>query len=201
MINVIKNRIDKEGVGNVQSLVWKGDNYLLITGENIDGTLLVTQGLSEFDMPVPENYKEEKNIECYFLIPKYWDLNSTENPHFEWLLATLKKIKEHIKNNQWVVSGHTFNIPDLPEGKLKDAAFSSLLVVSPIETKILSNPIEFNTKKIIFRALVPVFKDEKDYNEARGLHKLLKIFLDKNISEKIDEFRFTSVRHRFLFWF
>ncbi|MGJ8660768.1 MAG: hypothetical protein ACSHXL_01895, partial [Bacteroidota bacterium] len=47
-------------------------------------SLLVTNGLSNYEMPVHERYKGREFNELFFCIPRYWDLDEKDNPNRQW---------------------------------------------------------------------------------------------------------------------
>jgi len=50
------------------------------------------------------------------------------------------------------------------------------------------------------KALCPIFKMEKDVKEARGNIEFLHRLRDNGITERLDEFRASVIKPRFLFW-
>lgn len=200
MIEILGDQFNKKPGFKLTEINFNGNEFLLIQYDGLDGTLVLSQGLSATKMVVPERYEQEAQIELYVLVPQHWSPIQLENPNLTWVLNTLSRLKKHIENGNWVASGHTITLSDLPEGKLKDAHFHNLMLMGPLEADILKTPLEYNHSSIHFKALVPIFKDEKEFKESKGFGRLLNKFQDKGVSEKLDEFRSTVVKHRFLFW-
>jgi hypothetical protein len=61
-------------------------------------------------------------------------------------------------------------------------------------------PVQLEDKTIHFWALIPLFGDEMDYKQGKGTVKLKKKFLIKGVTEKLDEFRQSSLKNRWLFF-
>jgi len=163
------------------------------------GTLLCTLDLGEYQMPVPPKYQSEATIELYFLLPEYWDA-SLENELFKWAVSRLIAIKNYLKTDHWAISGNTFSLGELPSGRLKDVGFSALLLLDPMAIEELKKPLLMGENARYFKVLTPVFKLEKDVKEARGMDKFLIRMVDKGVTEKLDEFRESVIKPRFLFW-
>jgi hypothetical protein len=72
--------------------------------------------------------------------------------------------------------------------------------MDPIALSELSSKIDVAGMEVQCKALCPIFKMEKDVKEARGNIKFLHRLRDKGITERLDEFRASVVKPRFLFW-
>lgn len=186
--------------GNVEIIRCESESLgLLRLEKEYLGTVLFTTDLSEVMMPVPSKYQQEASIELYFLLPDYWTLDGS-NPMFRWAVETLLRTKTYLKAGRWAISGHTFHIPALPDGKMKDAGFEALLLMDPILLQNVLVPITWGEKEIFFKALCPIFKKEKEVKEARGMEKFMERYVAIGNNEKVDEFRISSIKNSVLFW-
>jgi hypothetical protein len=61
-------------------------------------------------------------------------------------------------------------------------------------------PLIIDEKTVHFWALIPIFGDEMDYKQSKGTEKFRKKLISKGISEKLDEYRQSSLRNRWLFF-
>jgi len=183
----------------VQEITIGEDRLALILLGDSKGAVLCTLDLSKSRLPVPEPYHAEAVIELYFLLPEYWQFN-LENPLFYWAANRLIDINNYLSKGHWAISGHTFELGELPEGRFKEQGFSALLLMDPIALSELSSKIDVVGMEVQCKALCPIFKMEKDVKEARGNIKFLHRLRDKGITERLDEFRASVVKPRFLFW-
>ncbi|MEI8193158.1 MAG: suppressor of fused domain protein [Flavobacteriia bacterium] len=183
-----------------ETIEFQSHSFLKIHFSGLDGTLYVTLGLSDHTMKIPEKYKGESNVELYFFTPIHWETAEKNGALITWALQTLVKAKTYVMAGNWVLTGQTFDLTEVPEGKFKELNFVAMMLVPPHEAKFLSEPIVLENNQVSFRALVPVFKDEKEYKIARGFKKLWEKFHEKRTSEKLDEFRLPVVKNRILFW-
>lgn len=171
----------------------------LISLPNGKGHMLFTTSLGDYAMPVPQKYKDEERIELYLLLPSYWEVND-HSPLLLWAMSTLVAIVHYLKNKKWAIRGHTFSIRGLPEGKLKEANFEAFLLIEPLLLEELHQAIQIPEGKIHFKALCPIFRNEKDLKAAKGVERFVNRLKDKGVNEQVDEFRRSTVKSRFLFW-
>jgi hypothetical protein len=80
----------------VTRIPWKEVELGLLSLKEGRGQMLFTTNLSDYTMPVPENYKEFERIELYFLLPEYWS-SDMNDPLFQWAMDTLVSIKAYLK--------------------------------------------------------------------------------------------------------
>lgn len=155
-------------------------------------TVIMTNGLSEYEMNVPESLKGLEYNELYFCLPSYWDLEDIDNPNMNWVLPWIQRLTDYVLDKQtWFGHGHT-----MPCGK-------DMVSLSPTMHQnhlFLSNPIllekelEFlkvNEKNVHFLAIIPMFPDEMDYKQGKGTLKLMRKFLSHGVTELLDDYRKT----------
>jgi len=183
----------------VKRIEWKGEELGLLAFGEGKGQLLFTTNFANYPMPVPEKYAEFARIELYFLLPNYWK-TEVEDVLFQWAMETLIGIKNYLLQNRWAISGHTFSLQNLPESRFKESGFEALMLADPLSLEALKNPIDSNNGALYFKALIPIFKREKELKVARGIQYLIGKFADKGVNEMVDEFRISTVKSRFLFW-
>lgn len=161
-------------------------------------TVLMTNGLSEYVMPVPEKFKERANIELYFCLPSYWDL-TTENG--KWVIDWIQKLAKHcIEKEKWFGIGHTFpnGNPALPLSVTMKQKYLMLNTPYFLENELA--PIEEGNQNIHFLAIIPIFEDEMDYKMGKGTYKLLQKIEGKGISELLDDYRMSCLKSKWRFF-
>ncbi|MDC1403821.1 suppressor of fused domain protein [Crocinitomicaceae bacterium] len=163
--------------------------------------VLMTSGLSNYDMPVHERYKGRENVELFFCLPRYWDINEKDNPNRQWPADWLEKLVKHLQEkNGWFGPGHTIQCDKEFKALSETMKENHFIMVDPILLKEKLQPLQVGEKQIHFLGIIPMFGDEMDYKQGKGTHKLLKKFLAKGIDEKLDDFRETVLKSRFKFW-
>ena len=187
-VTQLQTRFSTDEISMIQN---KFGSFILISPENKYGNkILLTIGLSEFQMNVHEKHLDEEFNELYFYLPSYWDLNDEENPLMNWVFKWLEKLK----NGHTIATGKTL-VP--LSAKMLQNHF---ILAHPMElTKELA-PIRITNKTIHFLAVIPIFEDEMDYKQGKGTAKLFKKFVQSNVTEKLDEFRKTVLRTRWNFF-
>lgn len=201
MINELENRFGDNKVKSVKEI----SDTLRIQKVEMNFTspvtVLMTNGLSRIDMPVHEKYKGRENVELYFCLPSYWDLEENDNPNRNWPIFWLEKLATRLETEAvWYGPGHTFQIGQLGEPLSELVQQSQLMMVDPILLKEELKPLRVGDKTIHFLALMPIYSDELEFKQAKGTNKLVEKFRMKNITEKLDDFRETVLKSRWKFW-
>ena len=66
----------------------------------------------------------------------------------------------------------------------------------PISLQIDLAPIPLKDKEIGFLAVIPIFSDEMDYKQGKGTVKFFNKLQGAGITEKLDDFRRTSLKSK-----
>jgi hypothetical protein len=163
-------------------------------------TILMTDGLSNYKMPVPDKYLGREFNELYFCLPSYWDWDNSENPNSMWIYTWIRKMAKYvIENETWFGVGHS-----VPSGK-ELLPFSPIMkqnhffLSDPILLEQELEPIVFVDRTVYFLAIIPIFKDEMDYKQARGAFKFLQKLNTANVTEKLDDYRSTVLKSKWRF--
>ena len=163
--------------------------------------VLITSSFHVYQMSVPEKLNGFEFGQLYFCIPEYWDLTDPENPEIRWLFEWLNRITTYtINNNTWLGDGHTYNCTKYGKQLSTTIRQDHLFISNPIFLEDELTPVELEDKTIHFWALIPIFGDEMDYKQGKGTVKLKKKFLTKGVTEKLDEYRQTSLKTRWNFF-
>ncbi len=159
--------------------------------------LWVTNGLSNYKMPVYEKYLGREYNELFFCLPSYWELNEVDNPNRQWPVLWLEKLANHVRNkNLWFGPGHTVLCNKDYSSLSEIMKPNHLMLVEPILLKQELEPINCDDKTINFLGVLPIYSDEMDYKQAKGTKKLLDKFHLKKVDEKLDDFRETVLKSR-----
>lgn len=158
-------------------------------------TVICTNGLSEFRMPVPEKLKDRAYNELCFCLPSYWEWEDIENPNMNWIFPWLQKLSKHVvEKNTWYAHGHTFtnekDITPLSPTMLQN----NLMLSDPILLENELQPISVEDKLVRFLTIIPIFEDELEYKHMKGTFKFMQKLTAKGTSELLDDFRKTSLR-------
>jgi hypothetical protein len=158
-------------------------------------TVICTNGLSEYKMPVPETMEERTYNELCFCLPSYWEWENLENPSMNWIFPWIQKLTKHvIEKETWFGHGHT-----IPNGK-ELPPFSPtmkqnhLFLSDPIALEKELQPVKHSGKMVHFLTIIPIFSDEMDFKQAKGTFKFLQRLSNKGVDEILDDYRTTVMR-------
>src|SRR5690554_3186986 len=171
--------IDKFGKNNVSSIQLSDNDYISILKVNIQTKfskcIIVTNGLSNYKMPVPEQYKGQKFNEIYFCLPSYWDIDDKINPNTRWPLEILQKLaKNVVENNTWYGRGHTISNGNPPRPLSEMMKQKHFVLTAPIAMEDFLRPISIEDKTVHFLAVVPVFENELKLKETKGYRRWIR---------------------------
>lgn len=173
------------------------DLLLLDIETKIPMKILMTDGLSEYKMSVPEKHTGREFNEIYFALPSYWEIEEKENPLMRWPIDQIQKLAKHVVENEtWYGPGHTFSNGNPPAPLSENMKQNHLVLTEPILLEDLFQPLSLNEKTIHFLAIVPLFEDEFDRKMSSGYFKFIRKFRARNGNEILDDFRTSIYRSR-----
>jgi hypothetical protein len=162
--------------------------------------ILVTSGMSDLPMHVPEGLEAHQYAELCILLPANWPLSQEafKDENNYWPVRWLKEIARFPHEYEtWVGWGHT--IPNGSEAApfAGNTGLGCMLLLPSI-----SLPEDFVTLKtkdglsINFYCLYPLYKEELDYKLKEGCDKLLDKFEEHEISDVIEIKRTNTCRKK-----
>lgn len=193
-------RFGDHRVSDVPTLAGKTPLLVLDLELKTPITVIVTNGLRNYNMPVPEKLKGLEHTEIYFCLPSYWEWEDTENPLFNWIFEWIDKLSKFVvESNSWFGHGHT-----MPCGKERKSLSATmlqnhLLLAKPLLLEDELTPIQVDGKEINFLSIIPIFPDEMDYKQGKGTYKFLKKLTGHGVTEKLDDYRSTVLRSKWRF--
>lgn len=158
-------------------------------------TVILTNGLSDYKMPVPDKLKGREHNELCFCLPSYWEWEDLENPNMNWIFPWLQKLSKHVVEKQtWFGHGHT-----IPNGKdlapLSPTMRQNHLILSaPVLLENELKPVSIGEKEVNFLTIIPIFPDEMDFKLAKGTFKFFVRMSNKGVNELLDDYRTTVMR-------
>jgi len=200
MSQLIEECIQRFGEHRVSTIFPKNDQEidLIVLDLELRSPIkvIMTNGLSNYSMPVPEKRKEQSNCELVVCLPSYWEMNNLDE-RFQWPFVWLHKLANHlIEKETWYGHGHTFSNGTPPKALSESMLQNHLMLVDPISLEEQLSPITCIEKTIHFLALVPLFENEFDFKSAKGTFKFLRKYRAKNYDEILDDFRESCLRSR-----
>lgn len=194
-----KKLIERFGQEAIQIVTspFSSHNYFLIVDKKNSVSIICSDRLSHYEMSVPEKLNGRERNELYFALPSYWEIHNSENERFNWVFYWLDKLIDYvIEKKSWFGPGHT-----IPCGTPFKAISSTMkanhfLLSDPILFEEELIPIETELGIVHFLAVIPIFEDEMDYKQGKGTFKLMTKLKNQGITEKLDDFRSTSLKSK-----
>jgi len=170
------------------SLIFQEEKYTVVT----------TSGLSNYEMPVTENYKDRSRIEFCTVVDHLWDFNDAQN---QWIYEKLAWLGNYLlERKTWFSIGHT-----IPNGKPAQAisnSFSQQYFYFDDPTLLSEElkPIEADERLVHFLCLLPISEKELNYKMSRSNFKFKKKLASENVTEVLELYRPDCVTKKFGFW-
>ncbi|MDB4091245.1 suppressor of fused domain protein [Crocinitomicaceae bacterium] len=158
-------------------------------------TVILTNGLRAYKMPVDEKWKGREYNELYFCLPSYWEWEDTDNTSMNWVFYWIQRLSKFVvENKTWFGHGHT-----MPCGKDLNPLSPTMkqnhfMLSDPLFLEEEMVPILLVDKEIHFLSIIPLFKDEFDYKQSRGTFKFMQKLANSSITEKLDDYRGSALK-------
>lgn len=160
-------------------------------------TVLMTNGLSNYKMPVHEKMAGFEFNELYFCLPSYWEWDDLENPKMNWVFEWIQRLASFVQEkNTWFGHGHTMPCGTDEKRLSETMRQNHFFLTNPMLLEEELAPIEVNDKTINFLGIIPIFPDEMDYKQGKGTFKFVQKLRTHGITEKLDDYRGTVLRSK-----
>jgi hypothetical protein len=162
---------------------------------------LITSGMSDLAMSVPDNIDSTRYLELMITLPETWKIDeiSFKNEQWYWPIRQLKYLARFPhKYSTWMGWGHTIPNGNPAEPFAENTKFNGLILLPPINVDEAFTELEINENKIIeFLSIVPLYKEEMEFKLAKGSEMLLKKFDKYGVSDVVDVNRKNVIKKRF----
>jgi hypothetical protein len=154
---------------------------------------LLTSGMSDRPMTVPEGAEEWGYTELLLALPPSWpvDFESFKDERNYWPIRLLKKSARfpHI-HGTWLSYGHTLANEHPPEPYAPDVSFCGAILSPPFLCDQAAWQLEISPeKRINFFSLIPIYEEELRFAWSNGSDALFKRFDEINLNELISKKR------------
>lgn len=163
--------------------------------------VLMTNGLSNYKMPVTQKYAGKEFTELYFCLPSYWDLEDESNPNFNWVWTWIQRLTHFVLEKQtWFGVGHTIPAGNPPAPLSATMKQNHFFFSEPVFLQHSLKPLKIGEKEVHFLAIIPIFEDEMDFKLGKGTFKFQRKLAQQNITELLDDYRMTALRNKWRFF-
>ncbi len=196
MRKILEERFGRNNIEEIPG--GEGDfPLLLISLDKSRGKILMTDGLRNYRMPVPEKEAGREYCELYFYLPSYWDIKDVSNPGSNWVFLWIRKLAKHLLEKQtWFGHGHTLFCGKDTNELSPTMKQNHFFIVNPIDLESELEPVSDQGHTVYFLAIVPIFADEMDFKQGKGTLKFIRKLITKGVSEKLDDFRSSSLKSK-----
>jgi hypothetical protein len=202
LIKAFENRFGAHRVKAIRNPLHNDQELILLFLElDVPVTILMTARLSEYQMPVLDKWVGREFNEIYFCLPAYWNFEDYENPNFSWIYTWIYKLERFVRDkNTWFGPGHTIPTgnPEVPISSLMKQEY--FIFLDPILLQKELSPVSVSGKNIHFLSIVPIFGDELDFKMGKGTQKFVRRFIQRNLDEKLDDYRSSVLNSRLRFF-
>jgi Suppressor of fused protein (SUFU) len=186
------------------------DVHVVPPGDDRPWITLVTSGMAERSMSVPEGLEEHAYAELMLALPPDWPLElapgavpeaEPDDPPGYWpvrLLKTLGRLPHEY--DTFLYWGHSIPNGDPPEPYAASTSLSGALIMPPLLVPEDFAELELpDGRTVHFYAVVAMHADEMELKLRRGADHLAELFDDAGVSELVDPARPSVVVKRRFF--
>ena len=172
-----------------------------IVGPDDDCIRLVTSGMSDLPMTVPEGAGASPHAELMITLPPHWRLDEASFKSEQWywpvhLLKAMARLPH--KHATWFGFGHTIPNGDPARPYAPDTKLCGAIVLPPVTVPPEFRELRIDADKtIVFYSLVPLYQEEMDLKLRKGADALLDKFDAKGINDLVEVDRNNVARKRF----
>lgn len=162
---------------------------------------LVTSGMSDLPMALPEDVGAPQHMELMLTLPADWPVQHEDfqDERHYWpvrLLKTLARLPH--KHATWLGFGHTVPNGDPAEPYAPGVGFDGAIVLPPLSAPDAFGELVIDADKTIaFMAIVPLYPEEMALKLKKGCDALLDRFDAKGVKDIVDPGRVNVARKRF----
>lgn len=147
---------------------------------------LVTSGMSDKPMNVPEGFEEVAYAELSICLPGDWEISDeafrVENNY--WPVRWLKMLSRFPHEyNTWLGFGHTMPNGNPAEPFADNTAMNTMLLLPTVTLDEAFRTLKLPNKTIHFYALVPLYTEEVELKMKKGVDALFDGFEKHNVSD------------------
>jgi hypothetical protein len=160
---------------------------------------LLTCGMSERPMTVPQELPEARHAEVMLRLSPEWPMEQEafQDESVYWPLRLLKMLARFPHEyDTWLGLGHTVPHGDPPEPFAPNTGLAGAIILPPVLGPEGFELAEVAGRQINVLAVVPLHADELDFKLDKGTDDLLDLLDGAELSELLDPGRPSVVRRR-----
>jgi hypothetical protein len=176
------------------------DVHFVPPGPGRDYVTLVTSGMSDRPMTVPQGAEAWRFAELLINLPPRWPLRQQDfqDENNYWPIRWLKMLARFPHEyDTWLGYGHTVPNGDPPAPFASRTAFAGMLLELPLSAGEDFSRLEIDDQKTIyFYALVPLYAEEMALKLKKGTQHLENLFDKHHIGDVVDVGRINVAKRK-----
>lgn len=168
---------------------------------------LVTSGMSDLPMTIPEGYNINKYCELCILLPPSWNIETVLsdpescNEEDYWPIRWLKIVARFVHEYKtWVGYGHTIPNGENAEGFASNTKLGCMMLLPSTSLGNEFFELKVNEEKSInFYCLYPIYKEEMDFKIKKGSDALINKLSSNHVLDIVDKNRINVCLKKGLF--
>lgn len=165
---------------------------------------LVTSGMSDLPMRVPENIDAPRFLELMITLPADWAIGEAafKDEQWYWPVRELKFLARFPhKFDTWLGFGHTLPNGDPAQPFAPNTRLNGVIILPPVSVPEDFHQLPVHADKTIrFMSVVPLYQEEMDFKLRKGSDELLDRFDRDGITDVVAVDRPNCCRKRFGFF-
>lgn len=160
---------------------------------------LVTCGMSDRAMSVPVGTNAPRYIELMVTLSRSWsfDEKAQADPRWNWPLQQLRSIAR-LPNDEsrWIGWGETIANGDPPTPLAQNTKLCGAVIVPSLLVPQDFYELNIAAHSIAFFSVLPLYKEELELKDAKGVNHLFETLLDAGVKDFIDPRRKNVARKK-----
>lgn len=165
---------------------------------------LITSGMSDLPMPVPEGVESPRYLELMMTLPESWKLEAefTSQDEWFWPVHQLQSLAAYPRKfSTWLGWGHTVSNGDPPEPLGPNTKLCGAIIVPSLLVPRHFYELTIGAQTIAFYSAVPLYKEELEMKSRDGMKPLVEKLADHGITDVIDPKRRNVAVKKLFGWF
>jgi hypothetical protein len=146
---------------------------------------LITAGMSSVAMPVPPEVNAPHRLELMVTLPEGWKPEGTVADDLaHWptrLLQSLSRVPR--EPQRWLGWGHTIRNGEPPQPYAPTTQLCGVIIAPSLLVPVGFYELNSAGERVAFYAAIPLYREELDLKQSKGMEVLLGKLLEKDIND------------------
>jgi hypothetical protein len=146
---------------------------------------LITAGMSSVAMPVPPEVNAPHRLELMITLPEGWKPEgSVADDLAHWptrLLQSLSRVPR--EPGRWLGWGHTIRNGEPPQPYASNTQLCGVIIAPSLMVPVGFYELNVDGERVAFYAAIPLYREELDLKQSKGMEVLLGKLLEKDIND------------------